>query len=68
MKKLITELTAKTSQELDKEVADLRLEIAKLIVESKAKPQKDTNTIKKKQKRIAYILTVKRQKELGITK
>ncbi len=68
MKKYIKEIIGKTVAELNTEVATVRMEIAKLKVESKMKPQKDTNLIKKKEKQLANILTVITQKELGISK
>ncbi len=68
MKKHIKELQAKTVADLTKEIGTVRLEIAKLKVESKIKPQKDSNLIKKKEKHLAHILTVITQKELGISK
>ena len=68
MKKHIKELQAKTVVDLQKEIGTLRAEIAKFKVESKVKPQKDSNIIKKKEKQLAHILTVITQKELGISK
>lgn len=68
MKKQIKDLQAKTVVDLQKDITSIRLEIAKLKVESKVKPQKDTNLIKKKEKHLAHILTVITQKELGISK
>lgn len=68
MKKQISDLQSKTAAELMKEMSSVRSEIAKLKVEAKMKPQKDTNLIKKKEKHLAHILTVITQKELGISK
>lgn len=67
MKKITKELLGKTIEELQKEARVIREEVAKLQVESKVKPQKDTNTIPKKIKKLAVILTVISEKELGIT-
>ncbi len=66
MKKITKEYTNKTAEELKKEAESLRKEIAKLEIERQAKPQKDTNMIFKKKKRLAVVLTTIRQKELGI--
>ena len=68
MKKQITDLQGKSVADLVKEVAAVRAEVAKLKVEAKIKPQKDTNLIKKREKHLAHILTVISQKELGISK
>lgn len=68
MKKYIKEIIGKSVTDLNKDIVTLRTEIAKLRVESKMKPQKDTNLIKKKEKQLANILTVITQKELGISK
>ena len=68
MKKHISDLQGKSLEELNKEVATIRSEIAKMKVEAKVKPQKDTNVIKKKEKYLARILTVITQKQLGISK
>ncbi len=68
MKKQLKELHAKSIQDLQKEIISVRTEVAKLKVESKVKPQKDTNIIKKREKYIAHILTVITEKELGISK
>ena len=66
MKKLTKELQGKDISELEKEVQSLRKEIAKLKIERKVKPPKDTNLIRKKEKRLASILTMITQKELGV--
>lgn len=58
MKKLTKEVTDKSIQELTKEAQKIREEIAKLMVEQKVKPQKDTNFIAKKKKQLAVILTI----------
>lgn len=66
MKKVTKECINKTVEELKKEVESLHRDIAKFEIEKKAKPQKDTNMIFKMKKRLAVIMTVIRQKELGI--
>lgn len=58
MKKAAKELRSKSIQDMHKEVQTLRTEIARLKVEKKVKPQKDTNLIAKKQKRLAVVLTL----------
>ena len=57
------EISKKTAQELEKSVFDLRLEIAKLAVESSVSQQKNTNTMPNKRKQLAVLLTVLRQKK-----
>lgn len=68
MKKAAKELRAKSVEELAKEVQTLRSEIAKLTIEERIKPQKDTNLLFKKKKRLAVALTMISQKNLGINK
>lgn len=63
MKKSIQELQTKKIVELEKELSTLRAEVAKLKVEKKAKPEKDTNLIQKKQMKIAQLLTVINQQK-----
>lgn len=53
--------TGKKPQELEKEEATLRREIAKLTLEAKSNPQKDSNAIFKKRKQLAVLLTIKNQ-------
>ena len=57
------EATSKTVQELEKAIADLRFELAKLTVESSVSQQKNTNTMPNKRKQLAILLTVLRQKK-----
>ncbi len=66
MNKLTKELVEKSEKVLAKEIMELRKEIAKLILEQKVNPQKDTNVIAKKKKRLAVMLTVLRLKELEV--
>jgi ribosomal protein L29 len=68
MKKLTKELQTKSVKDLEKEAETLHTEIAKLSVERKVKPEKDTNLITKKRKRLAVILTLMGQKKLEIQK
>lgn len=63
MKKYIQELQAKTISELEREATKVRQEIAKLKLESKVNPSKDTNFLQKKRKTLARILTVISQKQ-----
>lgn len=57
------EASQKTVQELEKSVVDLRLELAKLTVESSVSQQKNTNTVPNKRKQLAVLLTALRQKK-----
>ena len=63
MKKNIKELKNKSVADLSKEEQKLRTEIAKLNLEAKVSPQKDTNLIFKKRKRLAVILTLLGEKK-----
>lgn len=58
MKKVMKEFQNKSLEELQKAEGLLREEIAKLRLESGTSPLKDTNTIVKKRKRLAVILTL----------
>lgn len=62
MKKSIQELLKKSSADLDKEVKQLKTEIAKMVVERKVLPQKDTNLMGKKKNRVAALMTIINQK------
>jgi ribosomal protein L29 len=64
MKKVTHDLAGKSIEELQKEVAVLKADIAKLFSTRKAKPEKDTNAIAKKQKKLAVALTLITQKNL----
>lgn len=68
MKKAAKELRPKTVEELQKEAQTLREEIAKMTIEKNIKEEKDTNALFKKKKRLAVVLTLITQKNLGITK
>ena len=63
MSKSMKEASQKTVQELEKAVVDLRLELAKLAVESSVSQQKNTNTVPNKRKQLAVLLTALRQKK-----
>jgi len=66
MKKTMKELQDKTAAILEKEAASLRNEIAKYVLEMSTNPQKDTNILPKKKKKLAVVLTllsVKREQE-----
>ena len=54
----IEELRNKTVKELEKEGNEIVKEIAKLQLESKVNPPKNTNLVIKKRKRLAVILTI----------
>jgi ribosomal protein L29 len=57
------EMSQKTVQELEKAIADARLELAKLVVESSVSQQKNTNTVPNKRKQLAVLLTALAQKK-----
>ena len=63
MSTFMKEASKKTVEELEKTIAEVRLELAKLIVESSVSPQKNSNTIPNKRKQLAVLLTVLRQKK-----
>ena len=58
------EVSNKTVEELNKMIADVKLEIAKLVVESSVSQQKNTNTIPNKRKQLAVLLTALQQKKV----
>lgn len=58
MKKIRSEFKGKSEKDLNKEAMRVREEIARLKLELKVSPQKDTNLIFKKRKRLAVILTL----------
>jgi ribosomal protein L29 len=63
MKKTTKELNSKTINELQLEAQKTREEIAKMKLELKVNPPKNTNLIFGKRKKLAVILTVLKQKE-----
>lgn len=58
MKKITKTYNEKTSKELAKEANLIREEIAKLQLSFKSNPPKDTNSLVKKRKQLAVLLTV----------
>jgi ribosomal protein L29 len=58
MKKIVADLRKKTGKELEKEIQTIKEEIAKLQLEMKVNPVKDTNLLTKKKKKLAILLTV----------
>ena len=63
MKKKKIEIKSKSIPELEKAEIKLREEIARLRLELKVNPAKDTNIIMKKRKELAVILTIMSQKK-----
>ena len=63
MSTYMKEVSNKTVIELEKMIADIQLEIAKLVVESSVSQQKNTNVVPNKRKQLAVLLTVLRQKK-----
>lgn len=63
MRKSRKEYQDKSIVELEKQAQTIREEIAKLSIESKLKPQKDTNLIVKKRKSLAVVLTLINEKK-----
>lgn len=57
------EVSQKTAEELNKDIAAVRLEIAKLNVEMTVSPQKNSNVISNKKKQLAVLLTALQQKK-----
>jgi ribosomal protein L29 len=62
MKKITKIYREKTSKELMKEIYPLREEIAKLQLSFKSNPPKDTNSLMKKRKQLAILLTILSEK------
>ncbi|PIP63711.1 hypothetical protein CO165_03180 [Candidatus Roizmanbacteria bacterium CG_4_9_14_3_um_filter_33_18] len=63
MKKITKTYNEKTSKELAKEANLIREEIAKLQLSFKSNPPKDTNSLVKKRKQLAVLLTVLGEKK-----
>lgn len=63
MNKSTKNYIGKKPEELAREESLLRGEIAKLTLEARSNPQKDSNLIFKKRKQLAVLLTVKNQKK-----
>lgn len=67
MKKLVKEMSTKSMKELEKKVQENQLDIAKLQLEAKTNPQKDTNLLFKKRKQVAVFLTLINEKQAAET-
>lgn len=63
MKKAAKELRSKTITQLEGEEKTLRNEMAKMKLEYKMNPPKDVNTLFKKKKRLAVLLTLLTEKK-----
>ena len=63
MRKITKIYNDKTVKELEKEVVMVREEIAKLQLSFKSNPPKDTNSLAKKRKQLAVLLTVLGEKK-----
>lgn len=63
MKKTTKIYSGKTVKELEKDASSIREEIAKLQLSFKSNPPKDTNSIVKKRKQLAVLLTVLSEKK-----
>lgn len=63
MKKITKTYSSKTSKELNMEAVSIREEIAKLQLSFKSNPPKDTNSLTKKRKQLAVLLTVLSEKK-----
>lgn len=64
MKKVVKDYNSKTIKDLEKEKKTLTEEIARLKVELKVNPKKDTNILMKKRKRLAVLLTILNEKKI----
>ena len=64
MKKFVQKYRQLDLKTLAKKEQELRKEIAKLKLEIKVNPPKDTNLLSKKRRELAVFLTIKREKEL----
>ncbi|OGK12886.1 50S ribosomal protein L29 [Candidatus Roizmanbacteria bacterium RIFCSPHIGHO2_02_FULL_37_15] len=58
MKGKISEFRAKSISELEREIQELRKDIAKLRLEVKVNPPKDSNMMMKKRKQLAILSTI----------
>jgi ribosomal protein L29 len=63
MSKYMTEVKQKSKAELEKTVLEMRSEIHRLMVTRKVSQSKDTNTISKKKKQLAVLLTALNQQK-----
>ena len=64
MKKIIKEYDDKSIAALEKEAQGARQEIATMSLNSKVNPSKDTNSISKKRRKLAVLLTALVQKKM----
>ncbi len=64
MKKLVQDLKSKSVKDLEKDAVNIRQEIAKMSIESAVAPVKDVNSISKKRKQLAIILTIISEKQV----
>lgn len=64
MKKVIKDYKSKTIKELENEREVLSREIAKLKIDIKSNPPKDTNLLIKKRKKLAILLTILTEKKM----
>lgn len=62
MSKYMKEVKQKSHAELSKAIDEMRTEINKLMVTQRINQAKDTNTIGKKKKQLAVLLTARKQK------
>lgn len=62
MRKIAKTYNGKTDKELEKEARLIREDIAKLQLSFKSNPPKDSNSITKKKKQLAVLLTVLSEK------
>ncbi len=68
MKKLVEKYRKLGLSDLSRREQELRKEIAKMKLEFKTNPPKDTNLLGKKRRELAIVLTIKREKELEVEK
>ncbi len=64
MKKIVKDYNLKKIEDLEKEKKTLTEEIARLKLELKVNPKKDTNILMKKRKKLAILLTVLNEKKI----
>lgn len=63
MKKSFKEVMNKKVSELEKEMHTVKDEIVKIAMEAGSNPQKDTNSISKKRRRLAVLMTAMNQQK-----
>jgi ribosomal protein L29 len=63
MRKVVEQLRKKTIKELEKEIIKQRELIAKLRLQVKVNPPKDTNQLGKERKKLAQLLTIAGEKK-----